>query len=104
MGHIAQLTNQFKSINTFEQRYDISKTFSPLHPRMLCAKFVNVFSLFHYYLPLEIGLALHLNKLKSPSTKDALVEIGPVVLEKIFKFCQHIFVIISPWESTGPFI
>ena len=52
-----------------------------LHPRMLCAKFnwnwlsgsgeedffnfVNVFSLFCHYLPLEKGGALHLNKLKS---------------------------------------
>ena len=45
------------------------------------------FSLFLNYLPLEKGVALHLNKLESPSPKDALhqnlVEIGPVVLEKI---------------------
>ena len=35
-------------------------------------KFVNVFSLIHYYLPLKIGGALHLNKLESSSSKDAL--------------------------------
>ena len=29
-------------------------------------KLVNVFSLFPYYLPLEMGRVLHLNKLKSP--------------------------------------
>ena len=28
--------------------------------------FVNVFSLFHNYLPLEKGGALHLNKIESP--------------------------------------
>ena len=37
--------------------------------------FVNVFSQFHYYLPLEKGGALHLNKLESPSPKDALCKI-----------------------------
>ena len=58
--------------------------------------FVNVFLLFCNYLPLEKGGVLHLNKLESPSPKDALwlVEIGPVVLEKkIYKFCQCIFAI-----------
>ena len=34
--------------------------------------FVNVFSLFRNYLPLEKGGALHLNKLEFPSPKDAL--------------------------------
>ena len=38
-------------------------------------KFVNVFSLFRYYLPLEKGVALHLNKLESPSPKDALSQV-----------------------------
>ena len=33
--------------------------------------FVNVFSLFRNYLPLEKGGALHLNKLECPSPKDA---------------------------------
>ena len=37
--------------------------------------FVNVFSLFHYYLPLEKGGALRLNKLESPSPKDALCQV-----------------------------
>ena len=63
---------------------------SPHHPRMHWAKFgwnwpsgsgeeifflINfddVFSLFHKYLPLEKGGALHLNKLESLSPKDAL--------------------------------
>ena len=37
--------------------------------------FANVFSLFLNYLPLEEGRALHLNKLKSPSPKDALCQV-----------------------------
>ena len=37
--------------------------------------FVNVFSLFQNYLPLEEGGALHLNKLESPSPKDALCQV-----------------------------
>ena len=59
-------------------------------------KFLNVFSLFRYYIPLENGGALHLNKLESPSPKDALcrlVEIGEVVLKKILKVCLCMFAI-----------
>ena len=37
--------------------------------------FVNVFLLFCNYLPLEKGRALHLNKLESPSPKDALWQV-----------------------------
>ena len=64
---------------------------NPLYPRMLCAKFgwnwpigsgeegflsfVNLFSLFLNYLPLEKGGALHLEKLESPSPKDALCQV-----------------------------
>ena len=32
----------------------------------------NVYQLFCYYLPLERGVTLHLNKLDFPSPKDAL--------------------------------
>ena len=58
---------------------------------MLCAKFVlnwpsgsgeedffnfvNVFSVFHNYLPLEKGGALHMIKVESPSPKDALCQV-----------------------------
>ena len=52
----------------------IPKNLNPLYPRMLCAKFdwpidseeedffnfVNVFLLFHLYLPLAKGVTLHL--------------------------------------------
>ena len=37
--------------------------------------FINVFSLFRNYLPLEKGTALHLNKLESPSSIDALCQV-----------------------------
>ena len=49
---------------------------------------VNVFSLFGNYLPLELGGALHLNKLESFTQGcfvPSLVDIGPVVLEKKMK-------------------
>ena len=39
-------------------------------------KLVNVFSLFPYYLPLEMGVAFHLNKLESPLPKDALCQVS----------------------------
>ena len=37
--------------------------------------FINVFSLFHNYLPLEKGRALHLNKLESPLPKNVLCQV-----------------------------
>ena len=37
--------------------------------------FVNVFSLFRNYLPLEKVGAFHLNTLESPSIKDALCQV-----------------------------
>ena len=46
--------------------------------RKIClVKFVNVFLLFSNYLPLEKGIALHLNKLESssPTAKDALGQV-----------------------------
>ena len=65
---------------------------NPLHPIILCAKFVwknwpklfwrirflnfvNVFSLFRNFILLEKGMVLHLNKFESPSTKDALCQV-----------------------------
>ena len=37
--------------------------------------FLNAFSLFRNYLPLEMGRALHLNKIESPSLKNALCKV-----------------------------
>ena len=68
---------------------------------------VNIFLLFCNYLPLEKDRALHLNKLESPSTKNALCQVwlkfAHVVLEKIFLISSryfHYFVIISPWKKS----
>ena len=36
---------------------------------------LNIILLFCYYLPLEKGMVLHLNKHKSPSSKDALGQV-----------------------------
>ena len=50
-------------------------------------KILNVFLLFHYFLLLGKGVALHLNKLRFPSPRDAFVqsflEIVSVVLERM---------------------
>ena len=37
--------------------------------------FINVFSLFHYYLPFEKGGALHLNKHEFPSPRNTLCQV-----------------------------
>ena len=74
--------------------------------------FKNSQFIFTISLVLEKGATLHLNKIESPSPKDALCqvwlhEIGPVVLERIFKFLQCIFAILllSPLEKgLGPSI
>ena len=61
------------------------------------SNFVNVYSLVGYFLPLKKGVTLYLNKLESPSLKDALCakfKIGLVILEKkIFKFRSGIFAV-----------
>ena len=58
-------------------------------------KFVNVFSLFLYYLHLEKGLALHLSKLESPTPKDALCQVWLKLalwfLRRFLKFVNIVF-------------
>ena len=95
------------------------------HPSMICAKFdsnwflrrrflnfINVFSLFRNYLPLEKVGALCLYKFEYPSTNDTLCQVW---LKLAQWFCRkgdfyissmnfHYFVIISPLKRTGPFI
>ena len=47
-------------------------------PVVLKREFLNIFNiilLFRFYLPFENGLALHLNKLESPSPKDAWCQV-----------------------------
>ena len=65
--------------------------------RKIFLNFVNVFSLYRNYLPLEKNGALHLKILKSPSPKDALclvwLKLAQWFWKKIFKFRQCIFTI-----------
>ena len=95
----------------------IWKNLNPLHSRRICTKFgcnwlsgsgeedffnfVNVFSLFHYYLPLK--------KLEFSSPNDALCQIWLKLAQWFWRrrflnfvndFCY--FVIISPWKRAGP--
>ena len=72
--------------------------------------FVNIFSLFRNYFPLEKGGALHLNKLEFPLPKDALCQVWYWLSgsgEEDFlnsSIYFRYFVIISPWKKAGPFI
>ena len=50
--------------------------------------FINVFMLFCNYLPLEMGVALRLNKFESPSPKDALCQVW---LKLAQWFCRRRF-------------
>ena len=52
--------------------------------RKIFKNFINGFSLFRNYLPLEKGGALHLNKLESPSPKNVLCQVQVVLKKKIF--------------------
>ena len=68
----------------------------------LISDFKNIFDIilhFRYYLPLEKGVALHLTKLESSSSKDAvpsLDETSPVVLEKkILRCFQYNFTFLQ---------
>ena len=47
--------------------------------------FFNVFLLFHNYLPLENGGALHLKKLESQSPKDALCQVWMKLAQLFFR-------------------
>jgi hypothetical protein len=65
------------------------------------------FCIFCNYLPFEEDLALYFNNLEFPLPKDdlivpSLIEICLLVLEKIFKNFQCIF--ISSWARAFPFI
>ena len=87
-AYIIPLIKRRKNINfSIIYCFFIWRNLNPPHSRMLCAKigwnwlsgsekeffnFVNAFSLFYNYLPLEKVGALHLNKRESPSHKDAL--------------------------------
>ena len=73
-------------------------------------KFVNVFSLFRFYLPFEMVVALHLTKLESVSLHcPCLVEISRVVLErkmemwKVYRQTNRRTDDRRPWKLTWAF-
>ena len=82
---------------------------TPWFWRRTFLKSVNVFLIFNVYVPLKRDMPLHLNKLEFPSPNKGcfvlcLVEIGELVLEKIFKFGQRIFgILLYPLgKERGP--
>jgi hypothetical protein len=78
------------------------------------AGMLSVILLFYYYIPLEKGYSLRLNKLESPSTKDDLCRLWLNLAQWVWRkrflngstpfFFFFIFVIISPLKRTWPFI
>ena len=97
---------------------------NPLHPRMLCAKFggnwpsgsgeVDFFKFrqfifaIHNYFPLEKGGAFHLNKLESPSPKDALclvwLKLAQWFWSRRFSNFINVFSFFLNYLGVGPFI
>ena len=65
----------------------------------------SLFLLFHNYLPLEKGVALHLNKIESPSPKDALLQIwlkkAKLLLRIWFSNLVNVFFTISLLSTLG---
>ena len=63
--------------------------------------FVHVFSLFRNYLPLEKDRAPHLNKLDSPSPKNALCQVWLKLvqwfLEDFYQGCNQVWLKLAQW-------
>ena len=86
--------------------------FGPVVLEKKIFNFINVFSLFRNYLPLEKGVVLHLNKLESFSSKETLCQVWLKLAQWFFRrrFFYFVslyfgyFLIISPWKSAWPFI
>ena len=67
--------------------------------RRRCFNFINVFSLFRNYLPLQKGRVLRVNKPEFPSLKDALCQVWLKLDQwfwrrRFFQFCHCIFTIL----------
>ena len=106
----------------------IWRNLNPYHPRMLSLckdwlklaqwfwrrgifNFVNVLSLFSNYLPLEKGGTLGMNKLESPSPKDALCQVWLKLAQwfwrrRFLNFVNvfSLFRYYLPLEKDGPFM
>ena len=91
---------------------------NPIHPWMLCAKFVlnrpigseeedffyfvDVFSLFHNYLPLEKGGAPHLNKLESLLPQDALCQVWLKLAQRFWR--RRFFNFVNVFSLFGKYL
>ena len=84
---------------------------APWFWRRIFLNFINVFLLFHNYLPLEMGMALHLNKLESPP-KDALCQVWLKLADQVWRriilnfvkafslFCNYVQNFLWIWASA----
>ena len=106
--------------------FSIWRNLNPLHTRMLCAKIgwnwlsgpgeencLILSMYFHHFVinsPLKKGGALHLNKIESPSLKDALwkvwLELAQWFWRRRFLNFVNVFSLFHtylPWKKGGPF-
>ena len=70
--------------------------------------FINVFSLFRYYLPLGKYMALHMNKIEFPSPKNASRQVWLKLATRFWRirFLNFFYVFLlfdSPWKWTWHF-
>ena len=67
--------NKFESPSPKDSLCKVWLNLAWLFCRRRFLNFVNIFTLFHYYLALEKGMALHLNKIEFPSHKNTLCQV-----------------------------
>lgn len=90
-----RIANHLKKIESSSHKDLCGKDFK-------CCKFILLFCYLYMYLPLEKDKAVHFNKSKSPSTKDAFeLSFDENVLERILNVP---FLLFSPWIWSWPFI
>ena len=65
-------------------------------------KFVNIFSLFCYYLALEKSVVGHLNKLESPSPKDTLYQAWLKLVQWFVRRRRKCEKFTTPTTTTTP--
>ena len=79
----------------------VASFLNPLHPRIFWCQvwlklsigsredFVNGYLLFRYFVPFEKGVALYLNKIETPRSKEGLVDIGSLIMRRRVKSSLH---------------
>ena len=94
----------------FENAYESSIIFQPFSYANVPAKslpyaptfFHQYISLFCYYLSLQKGMVLHLNKLKSPSPKDGLYQVWLKLIQWFWRRrkCEKFTTTMTPMTMT----